>query len=195
MEPTVFMNRADSGDGFELFRQHAVSLGRGAEWVAWSADESCPWSTIAEATIAEADHTAFCDLPGGGVVEPVDPPVGGATVEMDFAGGDIPDDNTTGLVVTVQSTAPGELLGAALDVDITHTWNGDLEIELVHPDGTRVTLKEPDSSDEDDVRQRFAVEGFAGRSAAGTFTLIVRDTASQDVGRLNSATLVLTVPE
>ena len=196
MEPTVFMNRDDGGDGFELFRQHAESLGRGGEWVAWSADESCPWQNLPEATVAEADHSAFCDLPDGGTVEPpVDPPTGGTNVELDFDGGAIPDDNTTGLRVTVDSTASGELLGAALDIDITHTWNGDLEIELLHPDGTSVMLKESDGNDGDDVVQRFAVEGFAGRAASGTFTLVVRDTASQDTGTLNSAKLTLTVAE
>lgn len=195
MTPTPFMNRDDAGDGFDIYRQHAESLGRGGEWVAWSADETCPWQDIPEATLAEAEYTPYCDLPGGGTVDPVDPPVGGSSVELDFASGDIPDNNTTGLQVTVESTAGGELLSAALDVDITHTWNGDLEIELVHPDGTRVTLKEADSSDEDDVVQRFAVEGFAGKAAAGTFTLVVRDTASQDTGTLNSATLTLTVAE
>jgi hypothetical protein len=195
MEPTVFMNRDDGGDGFELFRQHAESLGRGEEWVAWSADESCPWSNIPEATQAPADHTAFCDLPSGGTVEPPVTPVGGSNVTLEFGGGDIPDDNTNGLQVTADSTASGELLGAAVDVDITHTWIGDLEIEIVHPDGARSTLKSSDSDDGDNLTQRFTVEGFAGKAAAGTFTLVVRDTASQDVGTLNSATLTLTVAD
>lgn len=195
LEPTVFMNRADSADGFDLFRQHAASLGRADEWVTWSADESCPWQNIPEATLAEADHTAFCDLGETPGIEPVDPPAGGSSVELDFPSGAIPDNDSAGLQVTVSSTAAGEILGATVDVDITHTWNGDLEIELLHPDGTRVTLKESDSSNEDDVRQRFAVEGLAGKAAAGTFTLVVRDTAAQDVGTLNAAKLTLTISE
>ncbi len=193
--PTVFMNRADSGDGFKLFRDHAVSLGRGAEWAAWTADESCPWQTIPTATLAAAEHTAFCDLDGSGAPPPVDPPTGGTNVEVDFSTGTIPDNDTNGLSVSASSSASGELLGVAVDVDITHTWNGDLEITLVHPDGTRVKLKSSDSSSADDVRQRFVVEGLAGKAAGGTFKLIVRDTAAQDVGTLNSAKLILTVSE
>jgi hypothetical protein len=41
VEPTVFMAR--SGD-YDVFRDFAKELGREAEWVAWSADEHCPWA-------------------------------------------------------------------------------------------------------------------------------------------------------
>lgn len=192
--PVVFMNRADAGDGYELFRQHAISLGKGAEWVAWSEDESCPQRAVAEDTIAAFEGAEFCSLPEGGNTggtTPVDP--GNTTsTEVVFNGGfDIPDNDSQGLRLEATSTATGTIATAVLDVQITHTWRGDLEISLIHPDGTSAILKRADGDDGDDVNQRFEVPSFAGKGAEGTFTLVVVDTASQDTGRLNSAVLTL----
>lgn len=64
-EVTVFMNRDDSGDGYELFRQFAIELGRGAEWVNWTADESCPQADVAEDTQAEHVWTDLCEVEAG----------------------------------------------------------------------------------------------------------------------------------
>ncbi|MFT6398749.1 MAG: hypothetical protein ACJAYU_003511 [Bradymonadia bacterium] len=65
-EPAVFMMR----DGaYDVFKTHADSLGRGAEWITWSADESCPQASTVT-TDSEAEHawTTFCDL--GAIVDP-----------------------------------------------------------------------------------------------------------------------------
>ncbi len=196
--PVVFMNRDDAGDGYEMFRQHAEQLGRSGEWVAWSADESCPQAGVPEDTIAPSDVTGFCDLESGGNIGgEVDPPVsGGADVEVVFTGGvAIPDNDPAGAVVRGSTDAAGTIASASIDLQITHTWRGDLEISLVHPDGTSVIIRRPDSDDGDDVSGRFEVPGLAGKSAAGEYTLIVKDTQAQDTGRINSAALVLNVAE
>ncbi len=59
-EVTVFMNRDDEGDGFQVFADFAEATGRGDQWRAWSADETCPQAEIPQAT--EADHawTPLC---------------------------------------------------------------------------------------------------------------------------------------
>jgi hypothetical protein len=61
-EVAVFKNRDDDGDGFELFRQYAESVGRGDAWVDWSADESCSQAGVAADT--EADHlwAPYCEV-------------------------------------------------------------------------------------------------------------------------------------
>lgn len=58
----VFMNRDDDGDGYELFRQYAQSVGQGDAWVAWSADESCPQADVAEDTEAEHAWAPLCEV-------------------------------------------------------------------------------------------------------------------------------------
>lgn len=191
--PIVFMNRDDGTDGFELFRQHAVELGRGDEWVEWSADESCPWEDIPEATVAEVDHTTYCELPGGGQPEPDEPVVTGDRVTATFGAGDIPDNDTGGLVVSSTVEAAGEITSAVVDVDISHTWRGDLEIVLVHPDGTELTLKTADGSSDADVNEQYEAAGLIGKSAAGEYQLIIRDTAEVDTGTLNEASITLGV--
>ncbi|MBK3635888.1 S8 family serine peptidase [Streptomyces sp. MBT97] len=70
-------------------------------------------------------------------------------------------------------------------VDITHTYRGDLVIDLVAPDGTAYRLKAASSSDSaDNVTTTYTVNA-SGESANGTWKLRVQDTAAQDTGRLN----------
>ncbi|MGW0870455.1 S8 family peptidase [Streptomyces sp. NPDC002740] len=71
-------------------------------------------------------------------------------------------------------------------VDITHTYRGDLVIDLVAPDGTAYRLKAASSSDSaDNVSTTYSVNA-SGEIANGTWKLRVQDTAAQDTGRLNS---------
>ncbi|MFF1440391.1 S8 family serine peptidase [Streptomyces sp. NPDC058295] len=71
-------------------------------------------------------------------------------------------------------------------VDITHTYRGDLVIDLVAPDGTAYRLKAASSSDSaDDVSTTYSVNA-SGEIANGTWKLRVQDTAAQDTGKLNS---------
>lgn len=57
--PEVF--KAKNG-GYELWSDFAESLGRGAEWVAWSEDEPCPAARVEEDREAEASWTAWCEV-------------------------------------------------------------------------------------------------------------------------------------
>ncbi|MFD7940328.1 S8 family serine peptidase [Streptomyces sp. NPDC059755] len=71
-------------------------------------------------------------------------------------------------------------------VDITHTYRGDLVIDLVAPDGTAYRLKAASSSDSaDNVSTTYSVNASA-ETADGTWKLRVQDTAAQDTGKLNS---------
>lgn len=70
-------------------------------------------------------------------------------------------------------------------VDITHTYRGDLVLDLVAPDGSTYRLKSASSSDSaDDVKAGYAVDA-SGETANGTWKLRVQDTAAQDAGTLN----------
>lgn len=56
--PVVFMN----DNGYGTFRDHAVSLGRGSEWVDWSEDESCPQRGVSSDTEEQHAWTDFCTI-------------------------------------------------------------------------------------------------------------------------------------
>ncbi|MFI8165149.1 S8 family peptidase [Streptomyces sp. NPDC085931] len=70
-------------------------------------------------------------------------------------------------------------------VDITHTYRGDLVIDLVAPDGSTYRLKSAASDSADNVNTTYTVNASA-EVANGTWKLRVQDTAAQDTGTLNS---------
>ncbi|MEH0417590.1 S8 family peptidase [Streptomyces sp. B21-083] len=70
-------------------------------------------------------------------------------------------------------------------VDITHTYRGDLVINLVAPDGTTYPLKASSTSDSaDNVNTTYTVDA-SSETANGTWKLRVQDVASSDTGRIN----------
>lgn len=193
--PTVFMNRDDATDGYELFRQHAVELGRDAQWADWNADESCPQANVAEDTIAVADHTDYCSISGGltGPTNPTDPGNTAGRIEASFESGvAIPDDDDAGVTLTTVVEADGTIEKVSVSVSITHTWRGDLEISIVHPNGTKVLLHETDGSSDDNLSDVFDTNALAGLNSAGEWKLIVKDLAARDTGTVDSADLVIT---
>jgi subtilisin-like proprotein convertase family protein len=76
-------------------------------------------------------------------------------------------------------------------VDITHTWRGDLVVDLLAPDGTAYRLKNSSSSDSaDNVRTTYTAN-LSSEAANGAWRLQVRDIYRQDTGYLNSWTLTV----
>ncbi|MEU6668838.1 M4 family metallopeptidase [Streptomyces sp. NPDC046727] len=98
----------------------------------------------------------------------------------------VPDN---GPAVTSNITVSGRTGNAPsnlqVSVDITHTWRGDLVIDLVGPSGTAYRLKDFSSSDSaDDVNETYTVNASA-ESANGTWKLRVQDQATYDTGTIN----------
>ncbi|CAM5687816.1 S8 family peptidase [Streptomyces purpurascens] len=70
-------------------------------------------------------------------------------------------------------------------VDITHTYRGDLVIDLVAPDGSTYRLKSAASDSADNVNTTYTVNA-SSETANGTWKLRVQDTSAQDTGTLNN---------
>ncbi|KQX63274.1 S8 family serine peptidase [Streptomyces sp. Root1310] len=88
--------------------------------------------------------------------------------------------------ITVSGRTGNAPSALKVGVDITHTYRGDLVIDLVAPDGTAYRLKAASSSDSaDNVSTTYSVNA-SGETANGTWKLRVQDTAAQDTGKLNS---------
>jgi subtilisin-like proprotein convertase family protein len=125
----------------------------------------------------------------------------------------IPDANATG--ISSSTTVAGSGTVANVDVSIariTHTWVGDLQIELTGPDGTRVMLADrpggPDNAGDNFVNTLFSdsaatplsagaapytgtfkpqggrLAAFNGKPVAGKWTLRVADVSAYDTGTL-----------
>ncbi|MFI1968917.1 peptidase M4 [Streptomyces cinnamoneus] len=90
---------------------------------------------------------------------------------------------TSPVVVTRSGNGSSAL---KVDVNITHTYRGDLQIDLVAPSGKTWRLKDSDSWDSaEDVKESYTVDASA-ESATGTWKLKVQDLYSADSGTINS---------
>ncbi|MDX9911819.1 MAG: proprotein convertase P-domain-containing protein [Phycisphaerales bacterium] len=89
-----------------------------------------------------------------------------------------------------------------VDVDLTHSFSGDLIIELIAPDGTTVRLHDRTGSSDDYTPRRYDDDGggvlpdgpgeladFEGVFSVGAWTLRVSDNANLDTGTLNAWSL------
>jgi subtilisin-like proprotein convertase family protein len=111
----------------------------------------------------------------------------------DFAitNGEIPDANPDGVSFTVPVPHGKTLSSVSLNVNIAHTFAGDLRIRLQHPDGTSVLVKDVGFDSAASLVRTYTVEGLSGKPAGGTWILTVEDMYELDTGRVNSASLGL----
>ncbi|WP_428267305.1 S8 family serine peptidase [Haliangium sp.] len=116
------------------------------------------------------------------------------TVEQSYTNStpvSIPDNDATGITSTIDVPDSLTISGAQVAVDITHTFIGDLIVELTSPAGTTVRLHDRSGGSADDLVQTYDVADFNGENSAGTWTLFVSDNAGIDLGTLNTWTLTI----
>ncbi|MFF8672962.1 S8 family serine peptidase [Streptomyces sp. NPDC015242] len=87
--------------------------------------------------------------------------------------------------ITVSGRSGNAPSALQVGVDITHTYRGDLVIDLIAPDGSAYRLKSAASDSADNVNTTYTVNA-SSEVANGTWKLRVQDTAAQDTGTLNS---------
>ncbi|MCW1717749.1 S8 family serine peptidase [Pseudoalteromonas sp. A3] len=104
---------------------------------------------------------------------------------------DIPDNSPVGAVSVINVPDDLTVFGTIADVDITHTYSGDLVVKLVSAQGTQVTLQSNVGGSSDDIVRSFTSESFNGEVATGDWTLHVEDTAAADTGTINTWSLTL----
>ncbi len=79
----------------------------------------------------------------------------------------------------------------AVEAEITHTYRGDLQIELVAPSGDRALLRARDGDSQDDVRITYTSEttptlgALFGQTGDGIWALHVRDLVGWGTGTLD----------
>ncbi len=126
------------------------------------------------------------------------------TVEIEYDSTDtplpIPSGPPAGINSTINVTQPMILDEVQVDLNITHTWIGDLLVTLTSPTGTTVVLHNRSGGSADNIHQTYTFSTqFTGQQAAGPWVLHVDDNFSADTGTLDSWTLRLvgvpTAPE
>jgi len=103
----------------------------------------------------------------------------------------IPDNDNTGASRTINVPDSFNLQSVQVELDIRHTYIGDLKVTLSH-NGTERILHDNSGGGADDIRTTVGVAGFEGQDAAGDWTLTIVDSANYDTGKLVGWKLILT---
>jgi subtilisin-like proprotein convertase family protein len=103
----------------------------------------------------------------------------------------IPDNNPAGVSSFIAFTETGVAQDLKVSVDITHTFIGDLRVELIAPSGQVAVLHDRAGGSLDNLITTYeaaatpALAALAGQPLQGVWALRVTDLAGQDVGKLN----------
>ncbi|MDN3293342.1 S8 family serine peptidase [Streptomyces ficellus] len=158
-------------------------LGVQANDTACPSDSRCTGTTATNGFFGEGQTDALKAV--GGATPPSGPYFENTT---DAA---IADNATVESPITVSGVTGNAPATLKVGVDIKHTYRGDLVVSLVAPDGTVYLLEDfADNDGTDNVTKTYPVDASA-EAANGTWKLRVRDTASQDTGRIDAWNLTL----
>ena len=100
----------------------------------------------------------------------------------------IPDNDPRGRASVIESSYDGVSGLVKVEVRIKHTFIGDLQVDVIHPDGTSVTVHQNEGGDADNLIATYFVD-FGNRSALGPWRLLVSDLAGADTGMIDSWTI------
>ncbi|MGW5050234.1 S8 family serine peptidase [Actinokineospora sp. NPDC004072] len=120
------------------------------------------------------------------IVEP--PPV---VCEANSVTWPLPDLQTVQVPLGVEDCAVVNAAGSTLEVQITHTYVGDLSIKLKAPDGTLYPLKAANPGDSSDNLHAVYPVDLSSESVNGMWYVVVQDHDSGDSGTLEWARLTL----
>ncbi|MYT23172.1 M28 family peptidase [Streptomyces sp. SID7760] len=87
--------------------------------------------------------------------------------------------------ITVSGVTGNAPATTKVDVNIVHTYRGDLVVDLVAPDGTVYNLHNRSGGSADNLVQTYTVNA-SSEVANGVWNLRVKDGAAQDTGYINS---------
>jgi M6 family metalloprotease-like protein len=123
--------------------------------------------------------------------------VAGPVVLEESPGTAIPDSPAAGIERTLATNAPGIIAGAELQLDISHSWIGDLRVALVSPAGTEVLVHDRSGAGNENIAATYTaataptLAALAGQPIAGAWKLRVSDHERVDVGKLERWRLTL----
>jgi subtilisin-like proprotein convertase family protein len=102
----------------------------------------------------------------------------------------IPDNNPAGIVDSIKLKGDGEARRIQVDIDVDHTYVGDLRVVLTSPDGRRAILHERAGGGGNNLSREWessfdaALAPLVGAKITGEWKLQVADLSAVDVGKL-----------
>ncbi|MCG9683430.1 S8 family serine peptidase [Vibrio sp. Isolate23] len=100
----------------------------------------------------------------------------------------IPDNSSAGVTSTLDVQRSGDADTVSVELDISHTYIGDLRVTLTSPTGHEVVLHDNAGGSANNIANTYQAN-FSGYESKGTWKLSAVDNASQDTGSINSWTL------
>ncbi|MGF1731803.1 S8 family serine peptidase [Photobacterium kasasachensis] len=97
----------------------------------------------------------------------------------------IPDNSLSGITSEINVTRAGDAGVLSVDLNITHTYIGDLNVKLIAPTGEYVVLHNHSGGSSNNILNSYTVD-YTGIESQGTWQLKVYDNARRDTGTLNS---------
>lgn len=102
----------------------------------------------------------------------------------------IPDNSKKGVSDVISIQNKGIIEKITVSVDITHTYIGDVKIELIPPKEKALVLRQKKGGDSDDLKESYdskkILSLLKGKIIEGDWTLKVTDLGKKDIGRFNS---------
>ncbi len=104
---------------------------------------------------------------------------------------DIPDNAPQGVTIDMEIEAEkGFILSSAeLSIDISHSYIGDIKIELISPEGKSIELRYRKGGSGkviSDIYSSEIMNAFAGEMIRGTWSVVVTDTYNKDTGYIEA---------
>ena len=121
----------------------------------------------------------------GNYTDGLNPPPGGGSYTND-TDVSISDRKTSTSVIDVTGT--GDSGSVTVNVDIKHTWVGDLKLTLVSPTGASSVLREYTGGSADDITDSYVIDA-TGIERNGNWSLKVYDNARGDTGYIDTWTI------
>jgi subtilisin-like proprotein convertase family protein len=109
----------------------------------------------------------------------------------------IPDNSAAGLTDTIVVKEAVNLQGIQVSLKVTHTWVGDLRVQLTSPTGTPIVLHNRTGSSQKSINQVYTLESLPAlaplknTTTKGEWKLFVQDMAARDTGTLEAWGLTL----
>lgn len=109
----------------------------------------------------------------------------------------IPDNDPQGVMSVIPVGAQGQVLNLTVEVDIEHSYIGDLRVRLVTPEGSEWVLHDRAGNSRRDLRRGYAtgsdpaLRELVGTALHGDWTLKVSDHADVDTGTLKAWSLTI----
>jgi serine protease len=100
----------------------------------------------------------------------------------------IPDNSAVGATSEINVLRSGDAGTVTIEVDISHSYIGDLEVTLISPTGGQVVLHNNSGGSANNINKVYEAD-FSGFESKGNWELKVVDNARQDTGTVNSWTL------